>query len=158
VRLLTLGTAGQLGLPPLRTLAAIGCESRAALARRNASSARGWIPAPCDIAGLFSGFDQPEQGSKPLPPHALFEVHLDVHDLERSIAFYRDIVGLELAYALPKRHVTFFWIGGRGHSMLGLWSGGSSPNAMRLHTAFALSLDAVLASPSTLRYGRGRAA
>jgi catechol 2,3-dioxygenase-like lactoylglutathione lyase family enzyme len=81
----------------------------------------------------------------------LFEVHLDVHDLERSIAFYRDIVGLELAYALPKRHVTFFWIGGRGHSMLGLWSGGSSPNAMRLHTAFALSLDAVLASPSTLR-------
>jgi lactoylglutathione lyase len=86
-----------------------------------------------------------------LPPHALFETHLDVRDLERSVAFYRDIVGLELAYLLPERHVAFFWIGGRGHSMLGLWSGDSSPNAMRLHTAFALNLDAVLASPSTLR-------
>jgi lactoylglutathione lyase len=86
-----------------------------------------------------------------LPPHALFETHLGVHDLERSIRFYRDVVGLEFAFKLPERHVAFFWIGGRGHSMLGLWSGGSSPNTMRLHTAFALDLDAVLASPAVLR-------
>jgi lactoylglutathione lyase len=86
-----------------------------------------------------------------LPPRALFETHLDVRDLERSIAFYRDVVGLEFASRLPERHVAFFWIGGRGHSMLGLWSGSSSPNAARLHTAFALDLDAVLASPSVLR-------
>jgi lactoylglutathione lyase len=86
-----------------------------------------------------------------LPPQALFETHLDVRDLERSIAFYRDVVGLESAFRLPERHVAFFGIGGRGHSMLGLWSGSSSPNAARLHTAFALDLDAVLASPSILR-------
>jgi basic amino acid/polyamine antiporter, APA family len=32
--------------------------------------------------------------SVPLPPQALFETHLDVGDLERSITFYRDVVGL----------------------------------------------------------------
>ena len=86
-----------------------------------------------------------------MPPHSLFETHLNVRDLDRSIAFYRDIVGLELAYRLEERHVAFFWIGGRGRFMLGLWSGGSSPNTMRLHTAFAVGLDAVLASPAALR-------
>jgi hypothetical protein len=40
--------------------------------------------------------------SDPLPPHALFETHLDVRDLERSIAFYRDVVGLEFAFRLPE--------------------------------------------------------
>jgi catechol 2,3-dioxygenase-like lactoylglutathione lyase family enzyme len=29
---------------------------------------------------------------------ALFESHLTVADMPRSIAFYRDVVGLELAY------------------------------------------------------------
>jgi lactoylglutathione lyase len=86
-----------------------------------------------------------------LSPHALFEAHLDVRDLERSITFYRDVVGLEFAYRLTGRQVAFFWIGGRGHSMLGLWSGSFSPNVTRLHTAFALDLDAVLAAPSALR-------
>ena len=86
-----------------------------------------------------------------MSPHALFEAHLDVRDLERSITFYRDVVGLEFAYRLTGRQVAFFWIGGRGHSMLGLWSGSSSPNVTRLHTAFALDLHALLAAPSALR-------
>jgi lactoylglutathione lyase len=86
-----------------------------------------------------------------LPPHALVETHLDVGDLERSITFYRDVVRLEFAYRLAERQVAFFRIGGRGRSMLGLWSGSSSPNVMRLHTAFALELDAVLAAPSAPR-------
>ncbi len=83
-------------------------------------------------------------------PHALFETHLNVRDLDRSMAFYRDIVGLELASVLPERQVAFFWIGGRGRSMLGLWSGGSSPNTMRLHTAFRMDLEQVLAAPNIL--------
>ena len=65
------------------------------------------------------------------PPSALFETHLDVRDLERSVAFYRDVVGLEFAFGLPERRAAFLWIGGRGHGMLGLWSGGSSPRASR---------------------------
>jgi lactoylglutathione lyase len=88
---------------------------------------------------------------QPPPPHALFEAHLDVGDLERSVAFYRDVVGLEFAYGLEERRVAFLWVGGRGRGMLGLWSGSSSPNATCLHLAFAFTLDAVLASPAALR-------
>jgi predicted enzyme related to lactoylglutathione lyase len=49
-----------------------------------------------------------------LPPHGLFEVHLTVRDLDRAIAFYRNVVGLELAHVLPERQVAFVWIGGPG--------------------------------------------
>jgi lactoylglutathione lyase len=61
------------------------------------------------------------------------------------------VVGLEFAHVLPERQVTFFWVGGRSRSMLGLWAGSASPNAVRLHVAFARDLDAVLAAPATLR-------
>lgn len=86
-----------------------------------------------------------------MPPLSLFETHLNVRDLDGSIAFYRDVVGLELAYRLEERHVAYFWIGGRGRTMLGLWSGDSSLNAMRLHIAFSLGLDEVIAAPAALR-------
>ena len=33
---------------------------------------------------------------------------------------------------LPERQVAFVWIGGPGHSMLGLWAGSAAPNVMRL--------------------------
>ncbi|MBV8885579.1 MAG: VOC family protein [Chroococcidiopsidaceae cyanobacterium CP_BM_RX_35] len=38
----------------------------------------------------------------------LFETHLTVRNLATSLAFYRDRVGLELAYLLPERRVAFF--------------------------------------------------
>lgn len=63
----------------------------------------------------------------------LFESHLTVADLPRSIAFYRDAVELELAYELPERGAAFFWVGGRGRGLLGLWSLGSAPLSMTLH-------------------------
>ena len=77
---------------------------------------------------------------------ALFESHLTVADLPRSIAFYRGVVGLELAYELPERGAAFFWVGGRGQGLLGLWSLGSAPMGMSLHIAFRLPLDDVLSS------------
>jgi len=86
-----------------------------------------------------------------MPPLSLFETHLNVRDLDGSTAFYRDVVGLELAYRLEERHVAFFWIGGRGRTMLGLWSSDTSPNVMRLHIAFSLGLDQVIAAPAALR-------
>ena len=49
----------------------------------------------------------------------LFETHVTVARLEPSIAFYRDVVGLEVAAIFEERRVAFFWIGGRGNSMLG---------------------------------------
>ena len=82
---------------------------------------------------------------------AIFETHLTVADLDRSIAFYSDVVGLELAYRVPERGAAFFWVGGRGRSMLGLWSLGSAPMGMRLHIAFSASLDDVLSACDRLR-------
>ena len=81
----------------------------------------------------------------------LFETHLTVRDLGRSVAFYRDVVGLPVALELPERAAAFHWIGGPGRAMLGLWSLGSAPMGMRLHIAFDVALDDVLAAPDRLR-------
>jgi lactoylglutathione lyase len=80
----------------------------------------------------------------------LFEAHLTVSDLTRSISFYRDIVGLSIALEIPERSAAFLWVGGPGRSMLGLWSLGSAPIGLRLHVAFTMSLEDVLDSPRAL--------
>lgn len=86
-----------------------------------------------------------------IPISGLYESHLTVSDLDRSIEFYRDVVGLELAHTVPKRHAAFFWVGGREKSMLGLWCIHSSPVRLRLHIAFSTTLDAVISSLDVLR-------
>ena len=81
----------------------------------------------------------------------LFETHLTVSDLDRSIEFYRDVVGLPLALVLKERGAAFFWVGGRGAAMLGLWSLGSAPMGLSLHIALGASLGDVLAACDGLR-------
>ncbi len=44
-----------------------------------------------------------------VPIKGLWETHLTVSGLDRSIGFYRDVLGLTLAHAVPERHVAFFW-------------------------------------------------
>ena len=51
-----------------------------------------------------------------IPVQDLFEAHLTVSDIDRSVEFYRDVVGLQLAYVLPR---------------VRLRSSGSAPPAMR---------------------------
>jgi ribosomal protein S18 acetylase RimI-like enzyme len=88
----------------------------------------------------------------PLPePTGLFESHLSVSDLGRSLAFYRDVVGLPLALELPERGAAFFWIGGPGEAMLGLWSLGSAPLGLSLHIALRASLEDVLRANDALQ-------
>ncbi|RAL21454.1 VOC family protein [Thermoflavimicrobium daqui] len=67
----------------------------------------------------------------------LFETHLHVADLKRSAAFYEDILGLELAFVSP-RQVRFYWVGGKGQAMLGLWQKEPS-QIQRQHFAFRIS-------------------
>jgi lactoylglutathione lyase len=83
----------------------------------------------------------------------LFETHLTVADLRRSVAFYEDVVGLALATELPERGAAFLWIGGPGRGLLGLWSIGSAPMNMQLHAAFTMSLDDVLTAAERLERG-----
>ncbi len=81
----------------------------------------------------------------------LFETHLTVTDLDRSIAFYRDVVGLPVAEVFTDRGAAFLWIGAPGAGMLGLWSLGSAPMGLSLHIAFDVSLADVHAACDGLR-------
>jgi lactoylglutathione lyase len=89
--------------------------------------------------------------AEPVPVRGLFEAHLTVADLDRSVAFYRDVVGLPIAYEVPERGAAFLWCGSEGNSMLGLWSLGSMPMALTLHVAFDVVLEEVVGAPDRLR-------
>jgi catechol 2,3-dioxygenase-like lactoylglutathione lyase family enzyme len=81
----------------------------------------------------------------------LFEAHLDVTDLERSLEFYGATLGLEVAlrrdvdaartdaHARGARSFALLWVGGPGHAIIGLWerpSHGVRPQ----HVAFEVAL------------------
>ena len=85
-----------------------------------------------------------------IPVRDLFESHLTVANLERSMAFYGQILGLELAAVFPERRVAFYWIGGRGNSMLGLREVGTGPERLSLHIAFTSELQDLLNAPARL--------
>jgi lactoylglutathione lyase len=86
-----------------------------------------------------------------IPIRDLFETHLTASNLERSMEFYGETLGLELAEVFWDRRVAFYWIGGRGSSMLGLWETGSGPQRLSLHLAFRVELQDLLDAPSRLR-------
>jgi lactoylglutathione lyase len=86
-----------------------------------------------------------------IPVQGLFEAHLTVSDLQRSMGFYGQVPGLELAEAFPERRVAFYWIGGRGNSMLGLWEVGTGPQKLSLHVAFRSNLGDLMEAPARLR-------
>jgi lactoylglutathione lyase len=74
-----------------------------------------------------------------------------VKDLQRSMCFFGDALGLELAQAFPERKVSFYWIGRRGNSMLGLWEAGMGPQRMNLHVAFSVEINDLLHASARLR-------
>jgi lactoylglutathione lyase len=89
--------------------------------------------------------------ARPIPIRGLFESHLTVSDLQRSVGFYRDSVGLPLARELPERDAAFFWVGQAGDSLLGLWSVGSAPLGLTLHVAFEVAMNDLLDAPKRLQ-------
>jgi catechol-2,3-dioxygenase len=73
----------------------------------------------------------------------LYETHLDVENLERSIDFYKNILGLEHCYTEEKRRIAFFWIGQPKEYMLGLWEKPKAEVEKR-HFAFRCDTEDVL--------------
>ena len=73
----------------------------------------------------------------------LYETHLFVENLERSIDFYKTILGLQQCYFEAQRRAAFFWIGKPQEAMLGLWE---KPKAEidKRHFAFRCDVDDVL--------------
>jgi catechol 2,3-dioxygenase-like lactoylglutathione lyase family enzyme len=73
----------------------------------------------------------------------LYETHLFVENLERSIAFYETILGLKQCYFEEDRRAAFFWIGQPKEAMLGLWE---KPKAEidKRHFAFRCDKEYIL--------------
>lgn len=92
---------------------------------------------------------QCERGAM-IPIRDLFEAHLSVSDLQRSMAFFGDVLGLQLAQLFLERKVAFYWVGGRGESMLGLWEVGTGPQRLSLHVAFRVDIADLLKAPERL--------
>lgn len=55
------------------------------------------------------------------PIKGLYETHLYVTDIERSIKFYTEVLSLKQCYYEDARKAAFFWIGEDKQAMLGLW-------------------------------------
>jgi lactoylglutathione lyase len=88
----------------------------------------------------------------------LYETHLPVSDLARSVAFHRDVVGLKLAFEQPERGVAFMWIENKHVGMLGLWRPGTrygwkGTQKHVTHFAVSVSLETLM---TTARRFRGR--
>lgn len=73
----------------------------------------------------------------------LYETHLLVENLERSIDFYKNVLELEHCYTEEKRRIAFFWIGKPKEYMLGLWEKPKNEMEIR-HFAFRCDASAIL--------------
>jgi len=73
----------------------------------------------------------------------LFETHLYVADLEKSVDFYKNILGLTQCYFEEGRRAAFFWVGKPKEYMLGIWEKPKSEIDIR-HFAFRCELRDIL--------------
>lgn len=73
----------------------------------------------------------------------LYETHLFVENLDRSIEFYSNVMGLKQCRFLDERKIAFFWIGKPKQAMLGLWEKPKEEIDIR-HYAFECEPDWIL--------------
>lgn len=73
----------------------------------------------------------------------LFETHITVENLEKSIDFYTNVLGLERCTTMDSRRLAFFWIGKPKEYMLGLWEKPKKEIQMQ-HFAFRCDAEWVL--------------
>ncbi len=88
------------------------------------------------------------------PIKGLYETHLYVSDLERSIQFYKEVLSLKLCHFTEERRAAFFWIGKDKQSMLGLWEKPQDQIDIR-HFAFECDPMWVLHESQTFLRNRG---
>lgn len=73
----------------------------------------------------------------------LFETHINVASLERSMKFYGDVLGLHLGAYDERRRVAFYWLGDWGEAMIGVWEKPAG-QVFPQHYAFRCGVDDVL--------------
>lgn len=72
----------------------------------------------------------------------LYETHVQVSNLENSIKFYTEVLGLQFAHKDETRPIAFLWIGKNKESMLGLWE--QKENLQTRHFAFTADKEDIL--------------
>ena len=83
----------------------------------------------------------------------LYETHLFVADIDVSIPFYKNTLGLELCHYDHERKIAFFWIGKPKEAMLGLWEKPTEQIDKR-HFAFSCDVDDILNGAMTFLKSR----
>ena len=83
-------------------------------------------PEPLDLAGLMSLVEDEELQPYVSPDTVVGHVHLHVGDLERGLAFYRDVIGFEVMTLLDS--AAFVAAGGYHHHLgFNIWRGRGAP-------------------------------
>ena len=83
-------------------------------------------PAPLDLAGLMSLVEGEQPQPHVAPETIVGHVHLHIGDLDRSLAFYRDVIGFEVMTLLDS--AAFVAAGGYHHHLgLNIWRGRGAP-------------------------------
>ncbi len=75
--------------------------------------------------------------------NGLFETHINVSSLERSMKFYGGVLNLELGKYEEERRAAFYWLGKRGEAMLGIWEK-PGKQVLPQHFGFRCEVDDVL--------------
>lgn len=81
----------------------------------------------------------------------LFETHLTVRNLARSMKFFEEVVGIHRATVFLDFRVAFYWIGEFGQSMLGIWEVPHSPETLHHHIAFRAEMRDILQAANRLQ-------
>lgn len=80
----------------------------------------------------------------------LFETHIRVRNLEQSMKFYEEVIGLEIGTFEPNRRLAIYWII-KGQSMLGLWEVPEN-QWFKNHFAFTTDLEKMQTIRETLEH------
>jgi len=73
----------------------------------------------------------------------IYETHINVENLETSIEFYQNVLGLEKCGYNDERRIAFFWVGKPQEYMLGLWEKPKS-EIVKMHFAFRCDKEDIL--------------
>ena len=73
----------------------------------------------------------------------IYETHINVENLERSVDFYKNVLGLQQCSFSDIRRIAFFWVGKPKEYMLGLWEK-PKEEVVKMHFAFRCDEEDIL--------------